>query len=62
MDNDAVSRPAMNFDDIVKMAEAAIHEAVTAPPSELVAVKSKMGGFEMRVQRVSLLDRLLSTN
>ena len=49
-----------DFDDIVRLAEAGIREAVSAPPTELVAVKSSMGGFEMRVQRIGFFPRFWS--
>ncbi|NML63271.1 hypothetical protein HHL21_19705 [Massilia sp. RP-1-19] len=48
-----------NFDQLVAMAEASVRDAVNAPPSEVVGVKSHMGGVEMRVQRVGLIQRFL---
>lgn len=58
MNEIATRRPAQDFDEIVRLAEAGIRQAVTAPPTKLVAVKSSMGGFEMRVERIGLLNRL----
>jgi hypothetical protein len=54
----ATRRPTQNFDELARLAEASLREAVTAPPTQLVAVKSSMGGFEMRVQRIGVLQRL----
>lgn len=48
----ATRRPAQNFDELVRLTEACLHQAVTTPPTKLVAVKSSKGGFEMRVQRI----------
>ncbi|QKY12152.1 hypothetical protein [Janthinobacterium lividum] len=60
MDEIPTKRPAQDFDAIVRLAEAGIRQAVTAPPTKLVAVKSSMGGFEMRIERIGLLHRLFS--
>lgn len=62
MNNNAVPPLSMTFEEIVQMAEAAIHEAMNAPPTELVVLKRQMGGYDMRLRRIGLLDRLLSTS
>ena len=41
-----------HFNDIVRLAEASVRAAVSGRPTELVAVKSPKGGFEMCIQTV----------
>ncbi|MEO7494932.1 MAG: hypothetical protein ABIT83_12620 [Massilia sp.] len=52
-----IRRSTTNFDELVRMTEARIRDAVNAPPSELIAVKSPMGGAEMHLQRVGFVRR-----
>jgi hypothetical protein len=55
---DVAIRPnTTNFDDIVRMAEAGIRAAVTAPPARLEAVKRPHGGYEMQVRPIGFFQR-----
>ncbi|MES2074239.1 MAG: hypothetical protein V4462_01350 [Pseudomonadota bacterium] len=45
-----------DFDALLRSTEAAMTKAAKSPPSELVPVKSKAGGFEMKLQRVGAQD------
>lgn len=47
-------RSRASFELLVQMAEGVIRDAVSSPPTELVAVETPTGGFEMRVQRVGV--------
>jgi len=40
------------FEQLVQSSEGVIRDALNSPPTELVAVKSPSGGFEMRLQLV----------
>ena len=40
------------FDALLKSTEVAVDRAVSSPPVEVVAVRSKAGGFVMKRQRV----------
>lgn len=54
-----ITFPIGNIDDfnaLLKSTEAAMSKSATTPPSELVPVKSKAGGFEMKLQRVGAQD------
>lgn len=44
------------FEALLKSTEAEMKKAIGSPPYELVAVRSKAGGFEMKRQRVGIHD------
>lgn len=44
----------VDFQELVQITQAKVEAVVNAPPQELVAVKSTMGGFELHRQDVPL--------